>query len=75
MSSVGSPRESFAIQFAISYVLHMVDLKRELAIMRQRRCGEPMGAVTQRLGDSEQFCLLVNTLFHKRPRKDNCSRD
>ena len=42
MSSVGSPRESFAIQFAISYVLHMVDLKRELAIMRQRRCGEPM---------------------------------
>ena len=33
MSSVGSPRESFAIQFAISYVLHMVDLKRELTMV------------------------------------------
>ena len=37
--------------------------------------GSRDGAATRRLGDSEQFCLLANTLFHKRPRKDNCSRD
>ena len=37
--------------------------------------GGPKDAVTRRLGDSEQFCLLASTLFHKRLRKDNCSRD